>query len=402
MENSHILTLIQDKAKELHNEILNIREHIHMNPELSFQEKETSSFIASKLESCNIPYTNGWAGYGIVAVIKGEMAGKNLGLRGDMDALPIQESNEVAYKSKNPGIMHACGHDVHTSCLLGAAMILQSIKKYIKGNIILIFQPGEEKLPGGAGMMIKEGVVEKYQMDAIIAQHVYPSMETGNIGVRSGLYMASADEIYITVKGKGGHAAMPQECIDTILMASQVLVNLQQIVSRNAPPAVPSVLSFGKIKSDGGTTNVIPDKVFIEGTFRTMDETWRKKAHSRISEIVEETVSSFGGTCEVRIETGYPCLINDPDLTGKVKTDASRYLGEKHVEELPLRMTSEDFSFFSQHLPATFYRLGTGNKSKGIVSPVHTSNFDVDADALRIGSGLMAWIAYNRINEMSE
>ena len=238
--------------------------------------------------------------------------------------------------------------------------------------------------------MIKEGVIEKYQLNAIIAQHVYPSMETGNVGVRSGLYMASADEIYITVQGKGGHAAMPHECVDTILMASQVLVNLQQIVSRNAPPAVPSVLSFGKFNSDGGATNVIPDKVFIEGTFRTMDEKWRKKAHARIVQIVEETVASFGGICEVRIETGYPCLINEPELTKKVKSDACHYLGEKHVEELPLRMTSEDFSFFSQHLPATFYRLGTGNKSKGIVSPVHTSNFDVDADALRVGSGLMA------------
>ncbi|MFZ1706082.1 MAG: M20 family metallopeptidase, partial [Saprospiraceae bacterium] len=372
MENKALLQKIQEIASQIFKDIQSFRHHIHAHPELSFQEKETSSFICSILDKHGITYTTGWAGFGIVAEIKGKIPGKTLGLRADMDALPILEKNQVPYVSKNEGVMHACGHDVHSSCLLGAAIILQEMKDYIQGNIILLFQPGEEKLPGGAGMMIKEGVLNKYAIDAVIAQHVYPSMEVGRIGVKSGLYMASADEIFLTVVGKGGHAAMPQDCVDTLLMAGQILVNLQQIVSRKAHPAIPTVLSFGKINSEGGATNVIPDRVQIEGTFRTMDETWRAQAHTLIQKICSDTAATFGGSCEVRIEVGYPCLINDPILTEGLRSDAKQYLGTEMVEELTLRMTSEDFSFFSQYLPTSFYRLGTGNKTKGISSPVHT------------------------------
>lgn len=398
MENKVSASEFQVHANKIHEEIRKIRHHIHTHPELSFQEKETASFIQTILQKYRIPFTDGWAGHGIVATIEGEETGPAIGLRADMDALPIQEMNKTSYASKNPGVMHACGHDVHSSCLLGAAIILQSIKRQIKGKIHLIFQPGEEKLPGGAHLMIREGLLEKYPMDAIIAQHVYPSMEVGKVGFKSGLYMASADEIYLTIQGRGGHAAMPQDTIDTILLASHILLNLQEVVSRKAHPAIPTVLSFGKIQSVGGATNVIPDTVKIEGTFRTMDETWRAQAHQWIEKIARNTADSFGGECLVDIKVGYPCLINDAAMTEKLRREAVTYLGDQHVEELPLRMTSEDFSFFSQHAPVTFYRLGTGNKSKGITAPVHTPTFEIDEDALEIGSGLMAWLAYQHLN----
>ena len=398
MENKVLAAEFQDQAIKIHEEIRKIRHHIHAHPELSFQEKETSSYIQVILEKYGIPFTTGWAGHGIVATIEGDEAGPAIGLRADLDALPIQEVSEASYASTNPGVMHACGHDVHSSCLLGAAIILKSFQQQIKGRIHLIFQPGEEKLPGGAHLMIREGLLEKYPMDAIIAQHVYPSMEVGNVGFKSGLYMASADEIYLTVHGKGGHAAMPQDTVDPILIASHILLNLQEIVSRKAHPAIPTVLSFGKIQSVGGATNVIPDAVKIEGTFRTMDETWRSQAHQWIEKIARNTADSFGGDCKVEIKVGYPCLINDTGMTEYLRREAVNYLGEQHVEALPLRMTSEDFSFFSQHAPVTFYRLGTGNKAKGITSPVHTPTFDIDENALVIGSGLMAWLAYQQLN----
>lgn len=395
--NTALIDIIKSKASALLPEIINIRRHLHAHPELSFEEEQTAAYIAHILTKHEIPFTGNWAGHGIVATIQGQ-TDKVVGLRGDMDALPITEANEVTYKSVHHGIMHACGHDVHTSSLLGAALILHSIKEMLPHTIRLVFQPGEEKLPGGARMMIDEGVLKDPTPIAMIGQHVYPSMEVGKVGIRSGLYMASADEIYITVKGRGGHAAMPQDVSDTVLAASQMIVALQQVVSRNAHPAIPTVLSFGKINTIGGATNIIPDEIKIEGTFRTMDESWRDRAHDLIQNIATKTCDSYGVEVEVDIIKGYPCLINDPILTHHVKTQMIAYLGQENVEELDLRMTSEDFAFYSQVVPSCFYRLGTGNKAKGITSPVHTPTFDIDESALEIGMGLMAWLAIGELS----
>jgi amidohydrolase len=385
---------IKDLAKQLLPQVVEIRRHLHAHPELSFQEIETAKYIATILEENNISYTTGWAGYGIVATIKGQSE-ETIALRADIDALPILETNDVVYKSKNEGKMHACGHDVHTASLLGAAIILNKIKDQLPQSIKLIFQPGEELLPGGASIMIQEGVLQNPTPKSILGQHVFPSLQSGKIGIRSGLYMASADEIYITIQGKGGHAAMPHECNDTILATSQIIVSLQQIVSRHCPAGIPSVLSFGKINSTGGATNIIPSEVKIEGTFRTMDENWRMKAHQLIHDIVLHTCTAYGTTANINIVKGYPCLINDPSLSDQVKQNMIAYLGAENVVDLDQRMTSEDFAFYSQEIPACFYRLGTKNEAKGITSPVHTSTFDIDESALEVSIGLMAWLAVN-------
>jgi len=385
---------IKDLAKQLLPQVVVIRRHLHAHPELSFQEIETSKYIAKILEENNISYTTGWAGYGIVATIKGQSE-ETIALRADMDALPILETNDVIYKSKNEGKMHACGHDVHTASLLGAAFILNEIKDQLPKSIKLIFQPGEELLPGGASIMIQEGVLQNPTPKSIIGQHVFPSLQAGKVGIRSGLYMASADEIYISIQGRGGHAAMPHDCNDTILAASQMIVSLQQVVSRHCPAGIPSVLSFGKINSTGGATNIIPDEVKIEGTFRTMDENWRIKAHQLIHDIILHSCTAYGTTANINIVKGYPCLINDPSLSDQVKQNMIAYLGAENVVDLDQRMTSEDFAFYSQQIPACFYRLGTRNESKGITSPVHTSTFDIDESALEVGMGLMAWLAIN-------
>jgi amidohydrolase len=388
-----IIEIVKQKASEYLPEIIKIRRHFHKYPELSFDEKNTSEYISEILTNANIPFTTGWGGHGIVAHIQGDPNGQVIALRADMDALPIVEKNEVVYKSANEGVMHACGHDVHMSCLIGASYILNDLKDSLSNSYRIIFQPGEEKLPGGASMLISEGVLQNPTPKTIIGQHVFPSMEVGKVGIREGLYMASADEIYIEVIGKGGHAAMPNDIVDTILVASQILIALQQIVSRKSNPAIPTVLSFGKINSVGGATNVIPDKVIIEGTFRTMDEEWRAEAHHYITVIAEQTASAFGASCTVNIIKGYPCLVNESNTTAKVKEKMISYLGKDNVIDLPIRMTSEDFAFYSQVIPACFYRLGTGNSKIGINSPVHTSTFDIDESALEIGMGLMAWLA---------
>lgn len=392
-------TKIQSLAEKYHDRLIAIRRHIHMHPELSFQEEKTGKYIQSVLADAGVSFTTGWAEHGVVATL-GDPSKPCFALRADIDALPIQETNDVVYKSKNEGVMHACGHDVHTTSLLGAAMILKEIESELKGCIKMIFQPGEEKLPGGASILIKEGVLDNPKPNSMIGQHVHPPLEVGKLGFRPGMYMASADEIRLKVIGKGGHAALPHECVDTLLMAARILINLQEVVSRNANPAMPTVLSFGKINSEGGATNVIPDVVHIEGTFRTMDETWRKEAHKKIIKVAQETAATMGGKCEVDLAIGYPCLVNAPELTQDVKSYAIEYLGAENVVDLPIRLTSEDFSWFSQKMPACFYRLGTGNPTKGIVSPVHTSTFDIDEKALKIGAGFMAFSAYKALEHM--
>jgi len=389
---------IKEKAKQYFKKIQSIRHHLHMNPELSFQEVKTGKYIASILDELSIEYTDGWCDNGIVALIKGEQpSDKVIMLRGDIDALPITEKNDKPYTSQNEGVMHACGHDVHTSCLLGAMHILNDIKSEFGGTIKCIFQPGEEQLPGGASIMIKEGVLENPKPESVLGQHVHPPLEVGKIGIRSGIYMASADEIRMVVKGKGGHGALPHNCIDTVLMSSRILIALQDVVARNMNPNIPAVLSFGKINSVGGATNIIPDVVKIAGTFRTMDEEWRKEAHVLIKRIAEKTAESMGGSVDVDIMVGYPCLINEPLLTERVRAAMVSYMGESNVVELPIRLTAEDFSYYSQQANACFYRLGTGNIVKGITSPVHTPTFDIDEEALEIGMGLMAYLAVEEL-----
>ena len=407
---------IQSLAKQYLPETIAIRRHLHANPELSFEEYNTSNYIASKLTEYGIPFKQGIVKTGIVALIEGtkfapsrsskERAGvRCIALRGDMDALPILEKNTCEYKSKNEGVMHACGHDVHSASLLGVAKILNELKNEFEGTIKLIFQPGEEKLPGGASLMIKEGVLQNPKPATIFAQHVFPSMEVGKVGFRSGMYMASTDEIYVTVKGKGGHAAMPEDYNNPLLIASAILMELNETFM-NLTPALslkkgegerlPTVLAFGKIAGNGAT-NVIPQEVKLEGTFRTMDEAWRKEAHAKMKSIAEAVAKKMGGSCDFVIENGYPFLVNDEATTKKAKIAAEEYLGKENVEELPLRMTAEDFAFYSQEVPACFYRLGTANTSKGITSGVHTATFDIDEQALEIGVGLMAWLAVNEL-----
>ena len=390
---------IKGLAKKYSKDIIEIRRELHQYPELSFKEFETSKRIEKVLKKYKIPYKSGYAKTGIVVTIKGkDPSSKTIALRADIDALPIQETNTVKYKSKNEGIMHACGHDVHTASLLGCIRILHELRSEFSGTVRCIFQPGEELLPGGASLLIKEGVLKNPQPKTIIGQHVHPPLRAGKVGFRPGMYMASADEIYVTVTGKGGHAALPEKVVDPILIASNLIVSLQQIVSRKAPPSIPTVLSFGKINSQGGATNIIPDVVKLEGTFRTFDEKWRKRAHKLMKKLAEQMAKSMGGTCDFNIANGYPHLLNDADLTQQLKERSIEYLGKANVVDLPARMTSEDFAFYSHIIPATFYRLGTGNSDKKITSPVHTSTFNIDESALEVGAGLMAWLAVSQLN----
>ena len=393
---SSLKETIKQLAQENVDEVVATRRHLHANPELSFEEYKTSQYVANKLDEYGIAHEN-LANTGLVAIIKGKNPDKKvIALRGDMDALPIIEANEVSYKSKNEGVMHACGHDVHTSSLLGTAKILQAIKEDFEGSIKLIFQPGEEKMPGGASLMIKEGVLENPRPASIIGQHVMPFIPVGKVGFRSGMYMASADELYFTVKGKGGHAATPEKNIDPVLITSHIIVALQQIVSRNVDPKLPCVLSFGKVTANGAT-NIIPNEVQVEGTFRTLDETWRAEAHKKMKKMAECIAEGMGGSCEFTVLKGYPFLKNDPELTERAKAMAIEFMGEENVVDLDLWMAAEDFSYYSQEMPACFYRLGTRNEEKGIISSVHTPTFDIDEKALEIGPGLMAWLAVNEL-----
>lgn len=388
-------TFFLQKAKELHPELLAIRRDIHANPELSFQEFETQKKVEKYLNEKLGLETQRMANTGVVALIRGKNPeSKCIGMRADMDALPIVEVDDGRpYRSKNEGVMHACGHDVHTTSLLGAATILNGLKDQFEGTIKLVFQPGEERLPGGASLMIKDGVLENPKIDCMIGQHVMPLIETGKVGFRKGLYMASTDEIFMTVRGKGGHGAIPNLAIDSVLMASQIVVALQQIVSRNQNPALHSVLSFGKIEGLGAT-NVLPNEVKLEGTFRTVNEEWREEAHQRIRKLAEGIAEGMGGSVEVDIRRGYPFLKNDELLTQQCIESSEEILNEENVTELDLWMAAEDFSYYSQQVPSCFYRLGTKNLEKGTGVSVHNSKFDIDEDALINGAGVFAYIAY--------
>lgn len=386
-----LLQKIKSLANNYRQEFINIRNYIHSHPELSYHEFETSALIQNKLKEYGIPFTV-MATTGVVGIIRGKNPDSRIvALRADIDALPIKEANEVDYKSKNEGIMHACGHDVHTTCLLGASKILEELKQEWEGTIKLIFQPGEEKNPGGASLMIKEGVLENPKPEAIFGLHVHPSLPVGKFSFRKGQTMASADEIYITVTGKGGHAAAPHLTEDTILAASQIVVNLQQIISRQNDPINPSVLSITSFRG-GHTTNVIPSEVKLMGTFRALNEKWRFQAHKLIRNICEHTAALSDVKVDVLIDVGYPFLENNRQLTTYAIEKAIEFAGESNVEETELRMGAEDFSFYSQKIPACFYRLGVANYAKGINSGVHTPTFNIDEDAIENGMGMMAYL----------
>jgi len=389
-----LLEKIKSRAKDFTADALAIRHHLHAHPELSYQEFETSAYIQNQLTAYGIPFTV-MATTGVVGIIEGKNpASRIVALRADIDALPITEENQVPYRSRNEGVMHACGHDVHTSCLLGAARILQELKNEWEGTVKLIFQPGEERNPGGASIMIREGVLENPKPEVIFGLHVHPQMEVGKLSFRSGKVMASADEIYITIKGKGGHAAAPHWTTDTILVASHLIVALQQIVSRKSSPFSPSVLSICSIQG-GHTTNVIPAEVKLMGTFRTMDESWRFKAHELIEKQARAIAAGMDAEIEFRIDVGYPSVYNHEGLNLIAKNLAETFMGHEKVEDTELRMGAEDFGYYSQHIPGCFYRLGTGNIDKGIISGVHTPTFNIDESAIPIGMGIMAWFGAN-------
>jgi amidohydrolase len=400
-ESMSILDQIKSLSTEYRDETVAVRRHLHANPELSYKEYKTARFVAEKLQSYGVSVREGVATTGVIGVIEGRNPGKKtFALRADMDALPIQEANDVPYRSTVEGVMHACGHDVHTASLLGTARILQQIRNNFEGTIRLLFQPGEEKNPGGASYMIRDGALQNPEPTGIIGQHVFPLLPVGKIGFREGMYMASCDEIYLRVVGKGGHAAAPELTVDPILIASHIIVSLQQIISRNASPKQPTVLSFGDIIGRGAT-NIIPNEVNIAGTFRAMNEEWRATALSRIKKMAESIAEGMGGRCEVEISKGYPYLENNPALTRRIRSAAEAYVGKENVVDIDITLGAEDFSYYSQVIPASFYRLGTSNAAKGITSYVHTPTFDIDEDALQIGPGLMAWMAVRELEHAS-
>jgi amidohydrolase len=399
---------LKKKVKELTREnfikVVEIRRHLHKYPELSFQEYKTSLYIQNLLNEKKIPFEAGYVKTGLVAQIAGKNPSKKtILLRADMDALPIEEKNKVPYCSVNKGVMHACGHDVHSATVIGAAFVLNELRDHFEGTIKIMFQPGEEVLPGGASLMIEEGVLSEPKVDKALALHVFPSMETGKAGFRSGMYMASTDELYLSVTGKGGHAAMKNDYNNPLLAASAILLGIEKkfgtptALEGTAGEKIPTVVAFGKIEGKGAT-NVIPDKVEMEGTFRTMDENWRADVHKQLQHIVKSIASDYKVLAELRIEKGYPFLVNDPDFTKQCIHAAQDFLGADQIEELPIRMTAEDFAFISQRVPSCFFRLGTGNHAKGITAGVHSATFDIDERALETGVGLMAWLALSELN----
>ena len=385
--NLELKKVITTKVSAIYEKIKGYREHLHQNPELSYKEFNTMEYVAAKLKDIGIPYEKGVAGTGIIGIIRSSKHSENqacIGLRADLDALPIQEQNTAAYKSKVDGIMHACGHDVHTSILLGAAEILFELREDLEHPVKLIFQPGEEKNPGGASLLIEAGVLENPKVKEMYALHVFPELEVGKLGMRSGLYMASCDELHLEIIGVGGHGAMPEKCINPILIGSEFIIEAQNIIHKSCPKEVPCVISFGHFDALGAT-NVIPERAEIKGTFRTMNEEWRQKAAILLMDLANNLEKKYKGNVNLIVSKGYPFLKNDEELTEKLKAKFESFFGPKNIEGLALRMTSEDFSFYSQTIPVCFFRLGVGNKEKGIIYSVHHPKFDVDSACLKTG-----------------
>ncbi|MGA7306653.1 MAG: amidohydrolase [Rhodothermales bacterium] len=392
---------IKSIGADVFSAVVALRRQIHSDPELAYEEFRTSALVAETLGKIDgVSIRTGVAKTGVIAEIEGGRPGPTIVLRADMDALPILEENTFDFVSQNPGKMHACGHDAHTSSLLGTAMILSRMRDEIHGSVRMLFQPSEEKLPGGAKPMIEEGCLEG--ATSVLGQHVTPRLEAGTIGVRSGPYMASADELYFTVIGEGGHAAEPHSLqADAVVVAAELVTALQTVASRKSPPGIPTILSIGRFIADGAT-NVIPASVRLEGTLRTMDEAWRKRAHKLIEEIATHVAAAHGARCEVEIRVGYPVLVNDETETSWFREAAAAFVGEENVVDLDLWYASEDFAYYSHEIPGVFYRLGTGNERQGIVHRVHTPRFTIDEEALRIAPGLMAFLALRRGAAASE
>lgn len=387
---------IKKLSMEVHADAVAWRRHLHTYPELSFEEHQTSAFVKEQLSSMNIPW-KAVAGTGVLAFIEGGIpSSETIALRADMDALPINEQNNVPYASKHPNVMHACGHDFHTSSLLGSVRILSQLKQRFRGTIKFFFQPGEEVIPGGASHMIRDGVLEKPRVSAVIGQHAMPRLPVGKIGLRKGKHMASMDSLFVRIIGRGGHGAQPHLNIDPVVIASHVIIALQQIVSRMAHPGDPTVLSFGKVIANGAI-NVIPDEVYMEGTFRAMNESWRDEAHKRMTRMAVEITESMGGKCEFRIQRGYPFLVNEEKLTEEIRRHAGEYLGVENVLDEDIWMAAEDFAYYSQVADSCFYLCGVGSAEKGIQSSLHTPTFNIDEDALAISTGLMAYMALKRL-----
>ena len=394
LKNTRLADLFKSAAESLVPQLSIWRRHLHSHPELSYEEYETMKYVSGELDKMGVTHTSGVADTGIVATIESnDPTSRFMALRADLDALPIQELNDVPYASCNPGVMHACGHDVHTTSLLGAAHILSNNKDQWKGTVRLIFQPGEEQLPGGASLMVAEGVLKNPVPSHILGSHVFPELPAGHVGMRPGTYMASADEIHLTIVGKGGHAALPDNQSNPLIVASEIILALEKFMNERPDPSIKTVLAFGFIEGLGAT-NVIPNEVHLKGTFRSLNETWRYEVHKKIKSIVEEICQKRDAKADLRIPVGYPSVYNDPDLTARMKSSAIAFLGEEKVHDLPVRMTAEDFSFYAREIPGCFYRIGTSSPISDLGHRgLHTPYFDVDEDALKLGAGLMAFAA---------
>lgn len=391
---------IRTTIADLQADMIGWRRHLHQHPELSFHETNTVRFVVEKLRAEGIEVRDGVGrrtpdapGTGAIALVKGEKAKSDacIAIRADLDALPITEVGKEAYCSKNSGVMHACGHDAHTAMVLGAGIALHRLRREWSGTVMLVFQPGEEKEPGGASLLVKEGVFNDPKPAGILGQHVTPELPIGKLGFRTGPFMAAADELYITVKGRGGHAGSPHLCIDPVPIAAQLILALQQVVSRRNKPGQPMVLSLGKVIANGAT-NIIPDEVRIEGTMRTFDETWRTELHRMLPELGRGICEGLGATVDFRIVKGSPVVKNDPELTARIREAAVAFMGAENIVDMDIRMGAEDFAYYTHVMPGCFFRLGTGNPDKpGTQSGLHRAEFDIDEDALAIGAGMMAW-----------
>lgn len=386
---------VQRLVKMGHMDAVGVRRQLHMHPELSFQEHETGRYIAERLRGYGIETRTGIAGTGVIGVVHGAKPGPTVCLRADMDALPIQEAEGLPYRSMNPGVMHACGHDAHTAMVLAAGRILHQLRADWRGTVLLLFQPGEEKIPGGASIVMKEGALKDPVPGGILGQHVTPELEVGKVGFHAGPFMASSDEVYITVKGKGGHAAQPEKLVDPIVISARLLLALKEEFDawRKGHPLV---LGFGRVIADGAT-NVVPDEVRVAGTLRTFDEGLRTELHGWLPRRAAEICALHGGSCDVEVRRGYPVLVNDPPLTERIRGAAAEFLGAEHVVEMPARMGSEDFAFYTQVMPGCFFRLGTGNPKKGPAPGLHTPTFNIAEEAMAIGAGVMVWGALREL-----